>query len=51
MCTVDLSYKINNAKEEAKHKWQKSKIDFSDLFGVGGAGWRCRAFCFFKIQL
>jgi hypothetical protein len=27
----------------------KIKIDFFDLFGVGGAGWRCRSFFFFLI--
>ena len=25
-------------------KLAKIKIDFFDLFGVGGAGWRCRSF-------
>jgi hypothetical protein len=29
----------NNAKKLAK-----TKIDFFDLYGVGGAGWRCRSF-------
>jgi hypothetical protein len=28
----------------------KIKIDFFDLFGVGGAGWRCRSF-FKKIKM
>jgi hypothetical protein len=26
----------------------KIKIDFFDLFGVGGAGWRCRSFFLVK---
>jgi hypothetical protein len=42
--------KINNTKEEAG-KVTKIKIDFSDLFGVGGAGWRCRFFIYLNIQL
>jgi hypothetical protein len=25
-------------------KLAKIEIDFFDLFGVGGAGWRCRSF-------
>ena len=29
-------------------KMAKIKIDFFDLFGVGGAGWRCRSFFFLK---
>jgi hypothetical protein len=28
-------------------KLAKIKIDFFDLFGVGGAGWRCRSSFFF----
>jgi hypothetical protein len=39
--------KINNTKEEAKQNG-KNQIDFSDLFGVGGAGWRCSVFFFKK---
>jgi hypothetical protein len=27
-----------------KKKMAKIKIDFLGLFGVGGAGWRCRSF-------
>jgi hypothetical protein len=36
--------------QKCKNKWQKSKsiYFFLTFFGVGGAGWRCRSFLFFK---
>ena len=32
-------------------KLAKIKIDFFDLFGVGGAGWRCRSFFFLNTAI
>jgi hypothetical protein len=37
--------RIEEPDTKIEKKLAKIKIDFFDLFGVGGAGWRCR--CFF----
>jgi hypothetical protein len=48
--SCELSNRIEEPDTKIEKKLAKIKIDFFDLFGVGGAGWRCRYF-FFKIQL
>ena len=44
--SFELSNRIEEPDTKIEKKLAKIKIDFFDLFGVGGAGWRCR-----KIQL
>jgi len=39
--------RIEQAEPKIQKKLAKIKIDFFDLFGVGGAGWQCRSFFFF----
>jgi len=36
--------RIEQAEPKMQKKLAKKKIDFFDLFGVGGAGWQCRIF-------
>jgi hypothetical protein len=46
-----LSNRIEEPDTKIEKKLAKIKIDFFDLFGVGGAGWRFRSFFFFNTAI
>jgi hypothetical protein len=47
MSLVNFRTASRSLTQKSKFFFGKNQIDFFDLFGVGGAGWRCRSLFFY----